>query len=385
MGGKTTAREAVSHFGVSIVPGTLQPITSSEEAKREAAKIGYPVLIKAAGGGGGKGMRIANDEGELEPMMDRARTEAEKAFADDRIYLEKYIAHPKHVEIQVLADRYGNAVHLGERECSIQRRHQKVMEESPSSVMTPELRARMGAAALKVVAACGYVNAGTVEFLLAGKEDFYFLEMNTRLQVEHPVTELVYGLDLVKLQIRIAEGERLPLRQEEIVPKGHAIECRICAEEPFNDFLPSSGTITTYGPAEGPGVRNDSGVRNGMTVGHLYDPLLAKLIVWGKDREEAIRRMKRALEEYRICGIETTIPFCLFVLEHEAFLKGTYDIHFVGDHFKPAAALEGKSDEIVVAGLVAALLHTRREPAPVRRDGRNGVDRPGWRAKRFEE
>ena len=319
MSDKTAARRMATEMKVPVVPGTSSPVSDDAEAARAARDLGYPVMIKAVMGGGGKGMRLVSREADLPAALRMARAEAGAAFADGSIYIERYVAEPRHIEIQVLADAHGNVVHLGERECSIQRRHQKLIEESPSPFVDDAMRARMGKAACEVAAAAGYVNAGTVEFLVDRDRNFYFLEMNTRLQVEHPVTEMVTGLDLVREQLRIAAGERLGYRQDEVRLRGAAIECRINAEDPFAGFMPSPGTITGLRAAEGPWVRNDSGAYEGYTVPRFYDTLVAKLIVWGADRDAAIRRMARALGEYRIVGVHTTIPVLQRVLAHADF------------------------------------------------------------------
>ena len=354
LGSKTSARDLLASKGIPIVPGTTSPINDLNEALKVAESIGYPVLIKAAGGGGGKGMRRVDTPTELPNAVERARNEAAKAFADDRVYLEKFIENPKHIEVQILADHYRNIVHLGERECSVQRRHQKVVEECPSPALTPELRARIGETAVKIAATAGYRNAGTMEFLLDRNGHFYFLEVNTRVQVEHPITEMVYGIDIVREQIRIAEGESLSITQKDVHVNGHAIECRISAEEYDNDFLPSTGTITHYQPSEGPGVRNDSGVRAGSVISMYYDPMIAKLIVHAPDRPSAIRKMQRALSEYKITGVKTTIPFCEFVLEHPEFQHGTYDINFVGTHYKP---LPDTLNDGIASSIASAMVH----------------------------
>lgn len=355
LGSKTAARELLASKNVPIVPGTVSPIKDLTEALKVASRIGYPVLIKASGGGGGKGMRRVDTPEELPAAIERARNEALKSFADDRVYLEKFIVDPKHIEIQVLADSLGNVIHLGERECSVQRRHQKVVEECPSTVVSAALRDAMGRTAVEIVKAAGYVNAGTVEFLLDAQKHFYFLEVNTRVQVEHPITEMVFGIDIVKEQIRIAQGEPLSLTQDEVRINGHAIESRIYAEEYDNSFLPSTGTILHYHPSEGPGVRNDSGVRSGSEITMHYDPMIAKLITHGRTREEAIARMIRALQEYRIDGVKTTIPFCEFVLSHPAFMDGSYDINFVERHF---TGLTEGLDNIAAASIAAAESNT---------------------------
>jgi len=322
-----------------------------------AESIGFPVMLKASAGGGGKGLRLVESSGELESACRTARSEAENAFNDSSVYIEKYIERPRHVEIQILGDEHGSLIHLGERECSLQRRHQKVMEESPSPIMTAELRRRMGETAVRIGKLAGYTNAGTVEFLVDAERNFYFLEMNTRLQVEHPITEVVLGIDLVKEQLRVAAGERLAWRQEEIQPRGAAIECRIYAEDPANYFFPCPGTITHLQAPRGPGIRTDSGVFQGWTVPIEYDPLLAKLIVWGSDRGEAIARLRRALDEYEIFGIETTIPFFRRVLDHPDFISGRIDTGFI-DRALAEGILEGgeaTAEETRVAILAAAL------------------------------
>jgi acetyl-CoA carboxylase biotin carboxylase subunit len=329
MGSKVEARRAAAEYGVEMVPGTLDPIKSDEEARTIASSVGYPIMLKASGGGGGKGLRFVASKEELESALRNTRSEALAAFGDDAIYIEKFVERPRHVEIQVLADTHGNAIYVGERECTIQRRHQKVIEECPSPIMDADLRRRMGEAALKVVKAARYYNAGTVEFLVDCNRRFYFLEMNTRLQVEHPVTEMVTGLDLVKHQIHIAAGDRLALRQDDIVMRGAAVECRIYAEDPANNFFPCPGKITTLRRPSGPGIRDDSGVYEGWTVPIHYDPLISKLVAWGATRDEAIRRMRRALGEYHLEGIKTNIVFFTEILNDPDFLKGDFDTGFI--------------------------------------------------------
>ena len=346
MGDKVAARRTMMAAGVPVVPGSdgegCDPCAALTDAEviRAAERIGYPVLVKASAGGGGKGMRVVNEPGELLHALAAARREALSAFGNDTVYLEKLITRARHVEIQVLADNYGNCVHLGERECSIQRRHQKLIEESPSVAVTPELRAEMGAVAVRAALAAGYSNAGTVEFLLDRTGHFFFLEMNTRLQVEHGVTEMVTGIDIVKEQFAIASGRKLRWTQDEISLKGHAIECRISAENPYNNFLPEAGRITTLGEPTGPGVRLESGIYAGWEVSLYYDPLLAKLIVWGETRPEAILRMRRALDEYRIGGIHTTLPFHQKVMDSTVFQWGQFDTNFLDgpDGFRMTAA-----------------------------------------------
>jgi acetyl-CoA carboxylase, biotin carboxylase subunit len=356
MGDKTAAKSLMAAAGVPMAPGTNEAVEDPTEAEGIAGTIGYPVLIKAAAGGGGKGMRLVETAGAFRRAFDMARSEAQSAFGDGRVFLEKYIVEPRHIEFQVLADALGNTVHLFERECSIQRRHQKVIEEAPSSVLTPEVRARMGEAAVLAAQACGYVNAGTVEFLVDRDLNFYFMEMNTRLQVEHPVTEAVTGLDLVAEQIRIAEGEVLGYTQADLNIHGHAIECRVYAEDPANDFLPDSGRLLLHRAPSGPGVRVDAGVEQGGEVHIHYDPMIAKLITWGPGREEAIRRMDRALGEYAIAGVRTTIPFCRYVMRHDAFRSGRFSTHFVSQHFDPAK-LAPEDPELEKLAAIAAVLH----------------------------
>ncbi len=356
MGDKTAARRQAKASGVATVPGTLDPLISESEALDIANALGYPVLLKAAAGGGGKGMRVVTDPEGLPSAYRAAQSEARGAFGDDRVYLEKYIRHPRHVEVQIIADRHGHAVYLGERECSIQRRHQKVVEETPSVIVSPEMRAAMGTAAVRLAVAGGYTNAGTVEFIVDANRNFFFLEMNTRLQVEHPVTEMVTGIDLVREQIRIAQGEELSFRQEEVRPRGHAIECRICAEDPANDFFPSTGRLHIVEPPSGPFVRVENGVRAGDEVTMFYDPLLAKVVTWGQDRTQAVERMLRALDEFAIAGIYTTIPFCRFVLRDPEFLAGRFDTHFVADRFRADLLDPLSAGDTEAAAVAAAFL-----------------------------
>ena len=347
MGSKLEAKNAAAAFGVPLVPGTASPITDTAEAIRLANEIGFPILIKASAGGGGKGMRIVHDPDAFEQQLERARSEALASFGDDAVFIEKYVSSPRHIEFQIMGDQHGNIVHLFERECSVQRRHQKVIEEAPSSVLTPELRERMGAAAVNVARSCGYYNAGTVEFILDDQLNFYFLEMNTRLQVEHPVTELITGLDLVRLQVRIAEGEPLPFRQTDLTFKGHAIEARIYAEDPLREFMPDPGVLTSYDLPSGHGVRVDNGYEAGAEVPIFYDPMLAKLICYAETREQAIEKMIRALDDYQVSGVQTTIAFCRFAVDHHSFRSGDFNTHFVSVWFKPEYLKEKKiSDEI---------------------------------------
>ena len=335
MGDKLRAKDAVKDFGIPLVPGSEGAISDPQLAAEIADKIGYPVLIKAAAGGGGKGMRIVENPAEIKEQMQLAASEAQSAFGDNSVFIEKYIGSPRHIEIQVLFDTHGNGVYLFERECSIQRRHQKVVEEAPSAVLTPEVRKKMGEDALNVARACDYVGAGTVEFIMDQDLSYFFLEMNTRLQVEHPVTEMITGLDLVKEQIKVARGEQLSFKQEELQINGHSLELRVYAEDPASNFLPSTGKLKKYRRPLGPGVRVDDGFEEGMDIPVFYDPMIAKLVTHGKDREEAIQRMLRAISEYQITGIETTLPFGKFVLTHPAFTSGKFDTHFVATHFKP--------------------------------------------------
>jgi acetyl-CoA carboxylase, biotin carboxylase subunit len=329
MGSKTRARQEMEKAGVPFVPGTSRGLQSVDQAKGAAAEIGYPVMLKAAAGGGGKGMRLVRDASELPPALEAARSEAQRAFGDSEVYLEKAILNPRHIEMQVVADEYGNTIYLGERECSLQRRHQKVLEEAPSPLVDPEMRRSMGEVAVRVAKAAAYCNAGTIEFLVDAEKNFYFLEMNTRLQVEHPVTEMITGLDLVELQIRIAAGEKLPLKQEEVRIRGHAMECRIYAEDPDNNYFPSPGRIEMLTEPAGPGIRLDSGVYAGWTVPIDYDPLLAKLIACGQDRPQAIARMARALQEFFIAGIKTNVSFFRQILADEDFQAGRIDTGFL--------------------------------------------------------
>lgn len=329
MGSKLAAKDAVKGYGIPMVPGIDEAVTDVEKASEIAKEIGFPILIKASAGGGGKGMRIVENPSEVKEQMKRAISEAENAFGDGSVFIEKYVKSPRHIEIQVLADTHGNIVHLFERECSIQRRHQKVVEEAPSSVLTPKLRIEMGEAAVKVAKACDYVGTGTVEFLLDENLNFYFLEMNTRLQVEHPVTELITGIDLVEQQILVANGERLSFKQDDLKIRGHAMELRIYAEDSLNNFMPSVGTLDVYRPPSGAHIRVDDGYEEGMEVPIQYDPMLSKLITFGKTRNEAIQYMLDAISLFEVEGVSTTLPFGRFVFEHEAFRSGNFNTHFV--------------------------------------------------------
>ncbi|MBE0645189.1 MAG: acetyl-CoA carboxylase biotin carboxylase subunit [Bacteroidetes bacterium] len=375
MGDKTSARTLMIQRGVPVVPGTESAVTSVEDAQRIALEVGYPVLLKAAAGGGGKGMRVVDDPANLAKSLESAQNEARSAFGDDRVYIEKFVLQPRHIEIQVLSDAHGHHLYLGERECSIQRRHQKVVEEAPSVIVDAELRARMGQAATEAAAACGYVNAGTIEFLVDSDRNFYFLEMNTRLQVEHPVTEMVTGIDLVKMQILIAEGKPLPFSQDDIRINGHAIECRICAEDVRSNFLPDTGVLSHYRPPQGFGVRDDSGVAEGSEISIHYDPMFAKLVVWGMDREDAIGKMRRALDEYVIDGVETTIPFCRYVMDHPKFNDGDFQIDFVQKYFRPEY-LRRPTDDEQIAAVLAAVFAEEGKGTVVDKQQTDGDDAP---------
>lgn len=355
MGSKLAAKAAAAKYKIPMVPGTEGAVSDPVEAKKVALEVGLPVLIKASAGGGGKGMRIVEKIDELEEQMNRAISEAQSAFGDGSVFIERYVSGPRHIEIQVLADTHGNTVYLFERECSIQRRHQKVVEEAPSAILSPELRAAMGKSAVDVARSCGYVGAGTVEFLVDEQRNYYFLEMNTRLQVEHPVTEMITGLDLVKEQINIARGEKLAYGQQDLTIHGHALEIRVYAEDPRNNFLPDIGKLKTYRPPAGIGVRVDDGFEEGMEIPIFYDPMIAKLITHGKDRNEAIRRMVRAIQDYRISGVQTTLDFCRWAIQHEAFVSGDFDTHFVKKYFTPEVLAPTNEANEKIAALAAAL------------------------------
>ena len=353
MGSKLAAKEAVLKYNIPMVPGVDHSIIDIEEAKETAKSIGFPILIKASAGGGGKGMRVVEKEIDFESQMNRAISEALAAFGDGSVFIEKYVASSRHIEIQIMADSYGNVLYFFERECSIQRRHQKVIEEAPSSVLTPEIRKKMGEAAVLVAKSCDYLGAGTVEFLYDENDNFYFLEMNTRLQVEHPVTEMISGVDLVELQIRVARGEALTIKQEDLKIKGHALELRVYAEDSMNDFLPSVGRLEVYQLPVGEGIRVDNGFEQGMDVPIYYDPMLSKLITYGKSREEAIEIMLKAIDKYKIDGVETTLPFGKFVFEHEAFRSGKFDTNFVKKYYSPEVIIDQKAKEAEIAALIA--------------------------------
>ncbi len=359
MGNKLKAKAAALEHNIPLVPGTEEAIKEITEAKKRAKEVGFPILIKAAAGGGGKGMRIVTRIEDFEEQMNLAISEATSAFGDGSVFIERYVTAPRHVEIQVLGDTYGNIVHLFERECSIQRRHQKVIEEAPSSVLTPQIRAAMGKCAVKIAKAVNYIGAGTVEFILDENLDFFFLEMNTRLQVEHPVTELITNIDLVKEQIKIARGEKLSFTQDDLEISGHAIELRVYAEDPKTNFLPDIGILKTYKTPLGIGVRVDDGFEQGMEIPIYYDPMIAKLIVYGSDRSEAIERMIRAIAEYEITGIETTLPFGNFVMQHKAFRSGNFDTQFVEKYFKPELLEDYDEVEAIIAAVMAAKFFER--------------------------
>lgn len=354
MGDKTEARKLVTSAGIPTPPGLKSELKDIEEASRVADDIGFPILIKAAAGGGGKGMRIVHKKEEFESSIKAAKSEARNSFGDDRVYIEKYLEEPRHVEFQIIADTHGNTLHVFDRECSVQRRHQKVIEEAPCALLTDELRAEMAEAAIKAAEAVDYVGAGTIEFLVDKHLNFYFLEMNTRLQVEHPVTEMISGVDLVATQILVAEGKELPFKQEDLSINGHAIECRIYAEDPADNFLPSTGLLEKHRIPSGTGIRVDAGVEEGQEITINYDPMISKLSVHGPDRDTARKRMLRALDEYEIAGCKTTIPFCTYTLEHPAFIEAKYDTHFVPDHFDPAKMQPEQKAETVA--LAATLL-----------------------------
>jgi acetyl-CoA carboxylase biotin carboxylase subunit len=353
MGSKLAAKEAVKKYNIPMVPGIDEAVTDVEEASRIAKVIGFPILIKASAGGGGKGMRVVEKEEDIHEQMKRAISEAESAFGDGSVFVEKYVSSPRHVEIQVMADTHGNIIHLFERECSIQRRHQKVVEEAPSAVLTPEKRAKMGEAAVMVARACDYVGAGTVEFLLDANHDFYFLEMNTRLQVEHPVTEFITGIDLVEQQIRVANGEVLSIKQEDLKINGHALELRVYAEDSMNNFMPSVGKLDIYKPPTGKNIRVDDGFEEGMQVPIQYDPMLSKLITYGKTRNEAIQLMIDAISNYEVEGVSTTLPFGKFVCEHEAFRSGNFNTHFVKNYYSEDLMKEQLEAEAAIAARMA--------------------------------
>ncbi len=387
MGDKVRARRIVEGAGVPVVPGTDRSLDSLDDAVGAASSIGYPVMLKARAGGGGKGMRLIRSQEGLKQAFMLTRGEAEASFGDPRVFLEKVVPRPRHIEVQILGDQFGSLVHMGERECSIQRRHQKIVEECPSPRVGVAFREALGEAALSAAGAAGYFNAGTVEFLVDGSSGaevppFYFLEINARLQVEHPVTEMVYGVDLVKEQIRIAAGEPLKLRQESLEPRGAAVECRIYAEDPANDFFPSPGTITTLLEPSGPGIRNDSGVFQGATIPVDYDPLISKLVAWGEDRAEAVERMKRALREYKIAGVATTIPFFRDLFRHPEFLKGDLSTEFLDEHAlldTMGRTADDGLDSAVIGAALDYYFEARRIPSRIPADPSSAWKRDAWR------
>ena len=384
MGNKLTAKAAAKEYNIPMVPGTDYAITDIKAAKKVAKEVGFPILIKAAAGGGGKGMRIVEEESQFEEMLNRAVGEAQSAFGDSAVFIERYVKSPRHIEVQVLGDQHGNIVYLFERECSVQRRHQKEVEEAPSSLLTPALRKEMGECAVRVAKACNYTGAGTVEFLMDDQLNFYFLEMNTRLQVEHPVTELITGVDLVKEQILVAEGKPLSFKQEDLKINGHAMEVRVYAEDPCNDFLPDIGKLVRYVRPQGPGVRVDDGFEEGMVIPIYYDPMIAKLITWGENREQSIQRMIRAIDEYIIVGCETTLPFGKFVMQHEAFMSGTFDTHFVKHFFTPDKLTATINHEEAEAAAVVAyfLQNEGNNSTQVAVDATNKRMGSAWRLNR---
>lgn len=361
MGNKLSAKAAALKYNIPMVPGTEEAITDVNEAKKRAIEVGFPILIKAAAGGGGKGMRIVENADDFEEQMQLAVSEATSAFGDGSVFIERYVSSPKHIEIQVLGDMHGNIVHLFERDCSVQRRHQKVVEEAPSAILTPEIREKMGRCAVDVARSVNYTGAGTVEFIMDEGLNFYFLEMNTRLQVEHPVTELITGIDLVKEQIKIARGEAISFKQEDLKIQGHAIELRVYAEDPANNFLPDIGSLQTYITPKGPGVRVDDGFEQGMEIPIYYDPMIAKLITFADTRAEAIERMMRAIDEYQITGITTTLGFGRFVMQHEAFTSGNFDTHFVKKYFTPEVLQESHEDEAIIAAMIMEQLLSKKK------------------------
>jgi len=381
MGSKISAKQAAKKFNVPMVPGTENPLESVEEAKKIAKEAGYPVLIKASAGGGGKGMRVVNNEAELESQMQMAKSEALSSFGDDAVFIEKYVASPKHIEIQLLGDQHGNYVYLFERECSIQRRHQKLIEEAPSSCLTPDIRKAMGESAVAVARSCKYHGAGTVEFLVDDDLNFYFLEMNTRLQVEHCVSEMITGIDLVKEQIKVARGEKLSFTQDDLKINGHSIELRVCAEDPANNFLPDTGRLDTYMPPKGPGVRVDDGYEQGMDIPIFYDPMIAKLVVHAATRDEAIDRLCRAVDEYHISGIQTTLGFGKWAVQTEPFRQGKFDTKFIEKYFKPEYLLQDDEEADKVAALLSAFVW-EKEKKPVHQLSTVANGAANWKTRR---
>lgn len=380
MGSKLAAKQAVGKYNIPLVPGTDEAISDISEAKKKAAAVGYPILIKASAGGGGKGMRIVENEEEFEDQMQRAVSEAQSSFGDGAVFIEKFITSPRHIEIQILGDQHGNIVYLFERECSIQRRHQKVIEEAPSAVVSPEMRKAMGEAAVGVAKACNYYGAGTVEFIVDDQLNFYFLEMNTRLQVEHPVTEMITGKDLVREQIWVAEERPLTFSQEDLRINGHAVEVRVYAEDPKNNFLPDIGKLITYRRPQGPGIRVDDGFEEGMDIPIYYDPMIAKLVTHGENREAAIGKMVRAIDDFKITGIQTTLAFCKFALQHEAFVSGNFDTKFVEQYFSPSVLEDHFSDsETELLAALAVEFLSKAFPKATLESNTNEVISTSWR------
>jgi acetyl-CoA carboxylase biotin carboxylase subunit len=382
MGSKIGAKQAAKKFNVPMVPGTDQPVRTIQEAREIATHTGYPLLIKASAGGGGKGMRVVNEEAELEQQMQMAKSEALSAFGNDDVFIEKYVAAPKHIEIQLMGDMHGNYVYLFERECSVQRRHQKLIEEAPSSCLTPQIRKAMGECAIAVARSCNYYGAGTVEFLVDEALNFYFLEMNTRLQVEHCVTEMISGIDLVKEQINVARGNVLSFTQDELKINGHSIELRVCAEDPFNNFLPDTGRLLMYQPPKGPGVRVDDGYEQGQDIPIYYDPMIAKLIVHAPTRNEAIEKLCRAVDEYYIQGIATTLPFGKWAVRTEPFMSGKFDTKFIENYFKPEYLLSDDAESREVAALLASSVWAEQGKTSLAANTTNSKATSAWKKNR---